>query len=173
MTQRAVYDAMVFLQWAARPSKDQQHATVTALTSDQVRLCMSPELVAEVRTLLSRAELQTRLPALSPERVGKILAKVIDEYSDWFAIVPKAFSLPRHPKDDHLFNLAIAAEARYLVTWEDRLLRLDKYDPAAAKQLSRLAPNLQILDPPSFSRELRQQTASPQPRPDKGVDFER
>ncbi len=36
--------------------------------------------------------------------------------------VPSRFSLPQHPKDDHLFDLAIQAQADYLVTCESRLV---------------------------------------------------
>ncbi|MGC8541674.1 MAG: hypothetical protein ACP5QA_13745 [Phycisphaerae bacterium] len=40
----AVYDAMVMLQWAAQPPQ-RQHATVAALSSDQLRLAMSRGLL--------------------------------------------------------------------------------------------------------------------------------
>ena len=151
MTQRAVYDAMVFLQWAATPPESgRQHATVSAITSGRVRLCLSPELFEEVRDVLTPPELRERLPALTPDHVGKILAKTL-EYADWFTEVPKRFSLPNHPKDDHVFNLGIAAKAAYLVTWEERLLHLHQYDPNAAGELRKLAPDLRVLSPKQFS----------------------
>jgi predicted nucleic acid-binding protein len=106
---------MVMLQWAALPADgSRQHATVTALTLGRLRLAMNQTLLTELRDLFFRPELQARLPSLTPERAALILQKSI-EFADWFDRVPARFSLPDHPKDNHLFNLAIAARATYLV----------------------------------------------------------
>ena len=150
----AVYDAMVMLQWAALPPQGRQHATVTALTTGQLRLAMSQHLLDELRGLFFRPELQQRLPSLTPQRAASILKKAL-ELADWFQTVPAQFSLPLHPKDDHLFDLAIEAQATYLVTWESRLLKLRDAQTPHAKRLRQLAPALAILTPSDLARILK------------------
>jgi predicted nucleic acid-binding protein len=59
------------------------------------------------------------------------------------------------PDDDHLFDLAIHARARYLVTWESRLLALAAGTDPAADQLRRLAPDLAIVTPVELAGILR------------------
>ena len=77
------------------------------------------------------------------------------EFADWFPNIPSKFSLPQHPKDDHLFDLAIESQAVYLVTWETRLLKLHEAHPTEAKRLRQLAPNLTILTPGQLAEALK------------------
>ncbi len=155
MSERAVYDAMVFLQWAALPA-ERQHGTVRALYDGAIRLCLSPKLVEEIRDLLGRPNIRAKAPNLTDARVTSVLAAA-GKHADWFQQVPNVFTLENHPDDDHLFNLAIEARAKYLVTWENRILRLGKMQSDDATRLRDLAPSLQILSPPSFVTELRSQ----------------
>ena len=150
----AVYDAMVMLQWAAQPPGGRQHATVTALSNGQLRLAMSQKLFDEVRGIFFRPELQQRLPSLTPQHAAAILKKTL-EFCDYFPDVPARFSLPQHSKDDHLFDLAIEAQAVYLVTWESRLLKLHRYDTPEAQSLRHLAPNLSILNPVELAKAMK------------------
>jgi putative PIN family toxin of toxin-antitoxin system len=150
----AVYDAMVMLQWAATPAEpNRQHATVSALTSGQIRLAMSQRLLDEIRGVFFRPELQKRFPNLTPRHAAAIIRKAL-EFSDWFDNVPLRFSLPLHPKDNHLFDLAIESKATYLVTWETRLLRLRTGHSPEAKRLRQLAPGLSLVDPREFGEMI-------------------
>lgn len=151
----AVYDAVVMLQWAALPLEpERQHATVTALTSGRMRLAMSQPLLDEIRGVLFRPEIQERFPSLTPPHAAAILKKAM-EFADLFDNVPRRFGLPLHPKDDHLFDLAIESKASYLVTWENRILRLDKGTSEESKRLRELAPGLRILSPATLAKELK------------------
>jgi putative PIN family toxin of toxin-antitoxin system len=144
---------MVMLQWAALPPGGRQHATVTALSSGQLRLAISQQLLDEVRGIFFRPELQQRLPSLTPQRAALILKKTL-ELAEFFPIVPVKFSLKEHPKDNHLFDLAIEAQAAYLVTWESRLLKLQDPSSPDAQRLRQLAPNLKLLNPPELAQAL-------------------
>ena len=66
--------------------------------------------------------------------------------------MPSLFSLPRDPDDEPYLNLAIAAGADYLVTWDKDLLDLmqDASFRAQYPRLTILNPValLQILTPP-------------------------
>jgi predicted nucleic acid-binding protein len=76
------------------------------------------------------------------------------KHSEYVSVVPRAFTLARHPKDDHLFNLAIAGRADYLVTFETRLLELDKKHSDDGARLRELTPELRIVAPSSLAAEL-------------------
>ncbi len=66
MSRRAVYDTMVFFQWAAL-AEHRQHATVKALYDGSVRLCMSRALLGEVQNVLSRPEIISRTVSGRPK----------------------------------------------------------------------------------------------------------
>jgi predicted nucleic acid-binding protein len=144
---------MVFLQWACLPS-DRQHGTVKALYEGIVRLCLSPALVEEVRDLLSRPNIRAKSPHLTDDRVAAVL-DAASKHADWFPQVPNRFTLAGHPDDDHLFNLAIASKADFLVTWENRILSLQEAHTVDALRLRNLNSSLRILNPPSLLKELR------------------
>lgn len=162
MSQRAVYDVMVFFQWATLPANDPSrvHATIRALLNRDLRLSMSKTLFDEIHKVLTDAELRRNYPSLTPERVAAILGKVL-EYADWFEEVPPLFSLSSHTKDDHLFNLAIESDAQYLVTFDNRILALQDGRTPDAKRLRELAPNLRILNPPGLARNLKSRRSNP------------
>lgn len=152
MSERAVYDTMIFFQWAVLPP-DRQHRTIKALYDGLIRLCLSTASMQEVRNVLTRPELARRFTLLTPERVEAVLGEA-RRWADWFAVPPRRFSLPQHSKDDHLFDLAIEASAKYLVTWESRLLALGPAQTPQAVLLRRFTPQLRILTPPELAREL-------------------
>ena len=156
MTRRAVYDAMVFLQWAALPA-GRQHGTVKAIHDGRVRLCLSAKLLEEVTDLLSRSNIRAKAPNLTDERVAAVLAAAA-KHADWFERVPNVFTLSHHPDDDHLFNLAIEAKADCLVTWETRLLKLNDAQTDDAKRLRALVPDLSIVSPKQFTEHLKAST---------------
>jgi len=159
VSQRAVYDTMVFFQWATLPANEPQriHGTLRAIVNRDIRLCMSRASLDEVRRVLSDDELQRDYPSLTAERVAVILDRAL-EYADWFEDVPEVFSLSGHTKDDHLFNLAIESKSRYFVTFEHRLLALQDSQTADARRLRRLAPTLRIVNPPLLVQELKGRT---------------
>ena len=68
--------------------------------------------------------------------------------------IPNQFTWPEHPDDDHLFNLAIHAQAQFLVTWETRILKLSEDPSKAATELRRLAPHLQMITPTGFVKVI-------------------
>ena len=152
MSERAVYDTMLFFQWAALP-EERQHRTVKALYDGSIRLCLSPELIAEVTDVLSRPELAEKTPSLTSRRIKQVLDSAL-ERADWFDGIPHLFSWLQHPDDDHLFNLAIAAKARYLITWERRIMKLGNAKSAIAARLRELVPQLEIITPAQLAVRL-------------------
>jgi putative PIN family toxin of toxin-antitoxin system len=150
---RTVYDTMVFLQWAALP-EGRHHATIRALYDGTVRLCVSQALFDEVREVLSRPNVVARSPNINPDRLKEVLAITL-EMAEWVADVPRAFTWPQHPDDDHLFNLAIAAKAEFLVTWESRILKFASETTEDARHLRILTPQLEIITPKQLAERLK------------------
>jgi putative PIN family toxin of toxin-antitoxin system len=152
-TVRVVYDCMIFLQAAARPSR--VHGTMRLLRERRVLLCVSPQAVAEVRDVLTRPDVTAKFPALTSNAVDVFLAQILSE-AKLVQPVQSHFSLPRDKKDEPYVNLAIQADAEFLVTWNDRHLSyLMRGDTPEGQDFCRRFPRLTIADPPAFVNAIR------------------
>ena len=151
---RVVYDTMLFFQVAAQ-QPPRLHGSFQAIDAGRVQLCMSRDLFEEVADVLSRPEFLEKAPHFTPPIAAEFFAKV-RSVSIWFEPVPRLFTLPEHAKDDHLFNLAIAAGADRLVTWESKLLSLQDQSSPDGQRLRTLAPNLRIVTPKELLAELKE-----------------
>jgi putative PIN family toxin of toxin-antitoxin system len=147
-----VYDTMVFLQEASRPRRT--HAIFQAIREGRLALILTAEIVAEVRDVLNRDAIRRKFPALTPEAVTTFVADKLAR-ATFIESVPQTFTWSLHPDDDHLFNAAIAASAKYLVTWESRLLKLGNDTTPDANRLRQLAPQLEIVTPVQLAEILR------------------
>jgi predicted nucleic acid-binding protein len=144
---------MVFFQAASRP--DRTRATFRAIHEGRVMLALSPKLLAEIQDVLNRDGVRSKFPALTPKAVEVFIADVLAR-SRMFDDVPYAFNWPQHPDDDHVFNLAIHAKVKYLVTWETRILKLISEASPAGQRLRELAPELEIVTPQQMAGLMRQ-----------------
>jgi predicted nucleic acid-binding protein len=71
-----------------------------------------------------------------------------------FRNVPTQFELPRDPADEPYLNLAIEAEARFLVTRDRDLLDLMRWDTKEGRDFQSRFRELKILDPVAFLKEI-------------------
>jgi putative PIN family toxin of toxin-antitoxin system len=147
MTPPVVFDCMVFLQGAGRP-QGPAAACLGLVDEAKVVLCVSPDVLAEVRDVLTRPETLHRFPRLSPEWVESFVTN-LELKGVVFARVPHAVALPRDPKDEPYLNLAVVAGAKYLVTRDYDLLDLMKDEDFRQRY-----PDLRILEPVAFLREI-------------------
>jgi predicted nucleic acid-binding protein len=69
--------------------------------------------------------------------------------------VTKHFELSRDPDDEPYLNLAIESGAQFLVTLDRDLLDLMNWNTDEGRDFQSRYPNLTILDPVSFMKELR------------------
>jgi putative PIN family toxin of toxin-antitoxin system len=143
----AVFDCMVFLQGVGRPAGPAR-ACFRLVDEDRVTLCVSPEVLAEVRDVLTRPKTLLRFPQLSPESVEAFVQNA-ENKAVLFTGVPQADALPRDPKDEPYLNLAVAAKAKYLVSRDRDLLDLMKDEGFRQRY-----PDLVILDPAAFLEEI-------------------
>jgi len=139
----AVFDCMLFLQ-AATSDRGPAFACLTLVEAGQVTLYVSPAILAEVQEVLMRPKIQTQFPHLTRDRVDVFLQKVAT-LATLVNDVPDAGFPVRDPDDLPYLNLAIAANAGYLVSWDNDLRDLMKDSSYTAKY-----PHVRIVDPPAF-----------------------
>jgi putative PIN family toxin of toxin-antitoxin system len=153
-----VFDWVILLQAAGRPGGPAA-ACLQAVRDGRIELFVSPDILAEVRDVLSRPKTLRKFPALTAEAVDGFLADLAS-HATTLAAVPKVFPLPRDPKDEPYLDLAVAAQARYLVSRDNDLLEL-MGDAAFRQQF----PDLTVIDPVALLRELAPAPES-EPEPD-------
>ncbi len=148
----AVFDCVVLLQ-AAASAKGPASACRGFLDSGHVRIFLSPDVLAEVTDVLNRPELQRKFKNLTPEVADAFLRDLTDK-AEFLADIPNVFAYPRDPDDEPYINLAIAADAHYLVTWDNDLLDLMDETTAVGLDFRQRFPDLRILTPVALIRAL-------------------
>jgi putative PIN family toxin of toxin-antitoxin system len=161
---RVVFDCMVFLQGAARESGPAA-ACLRLAEQGFVQLCVSKEVLAEVRDVLSRPNLRRKFPSLTPERIAAFLEAVC-RGAVLLEEVPSAVTLNRDPKDEKYLNLTVAAGAEVLVTRDNDLLDLREEANPVGRQLRQQYPSLRILDPVEFLRQFQRPSLAEPPSPE-------
>jgi putative PIN family toxin of toxin-antitoxin system len=148
----AVFDCMVFLQGAAR--RDGPAGLCLSLAEDgTIRLFLSDEILAEVRDVLTRPEIRRKFPILTERYVDEFLA-AISATASYRQDVPQVYRYDRDPKDEPYLNLALAAQADYLVTRDTDLLDLANPGNAEGRQIRELHPTLKFVDPVGLLRDV-------------------
>jgi putative PIN family toxin of toxin-antitoxin system len=148
----AVFDAVTFVQSLANPDGPAA-ACWQRVLAGELQLFTDDPTLAEVADVVSRPKVAKRL-AFDAE-IAKSFLDEIRKRSTQLASVPSRFSYARDPKDEPLVNLALAAGAKYLVTWDNDLLDLMQPDNADGIALRLQLAELVILTPPDLMRILR------------------
>jgi uncharacterized protein len=146
----AVFDCVVFLQAAARETSP-AGACFRLLIEATITLYVSPEILTEISEVLRRPKLRQRFKTVTPERVDAFLRE-LQNRAVLLNAVPEVFTYPRDPDDEPYVNLAVAARARYLVTWDKDLLDLANDATAEGSAFQQRFPDLRIVDPVAFLR---------------------
>ena len=152
MTSRVVFDCMVFLQGAACPDGPAA-ACLHLAESGHVELCLSAEVLREVRDVLSRPKIRQRFPALTEETLTAFFAR-LSRLAHRVGEVPRVVPLPRDPKDEKYLDLAVAAGATYLISRDNDLLDLMDEQKPDGRTFRTSFPQITILDPVSFLRSF-------------------
>jgi len=148
---------MVFLQGAARQTSPAK-ACLDLAENGFVQLCLSAEIVAEVKDVLTRPEVQSKCPALIPMDVDAFMARLSME-AVHLLNVPAKFHYERDPKDTPYINLALVAQAEYLVTRDTDLLALMRETTEPGRAFRFRYPFLIILERVAFLRAMRSRSS--------------
>ena len=153
MPERAVFDCMLFVQ-AVTSDRGPAFRCLTLAEQGRFHLLLSPMILEEIDDVLNRPSLRARFPVITPERVARFLGK-LRSVAVQCPNPPHVFDLPRDPDDEPYTDLALAGNARYLVTWNERhLTYLMRKDTPEGLEFCRRYPNLIILPPPEFLKEI-------------------
>lgn len=147
MTLRVVFDTVVFVQAAANRRGPAARCLERAF-GDEFDLYMSPETLAELRDVLFRPDLRKRFLRITDEEANEFLSE-IENLVVVIENVPELFHYDRDPEDERYINLALAANAKLLVSRDNDLL--DLMDDDAFRTAY---PALTILDPVAFLQAL-------------------
>jgi putative PIN family toxin of toxin-antitoxin system len=156
---RVVYDCVVLLQGVGRRGNAARKC-LDLVDDGTVQLCLSPDVLAEIEDVLHRPEILRKFPLIESED-SQTLLRTARNKALLLADVPNAFQLPRDPDDEPYTDLAIAADAKVLVTWNERhLTYLMRQETPEGAEFCRRFPNVKILDPPAFLAEIRRLATS-------------
>jgi putative PIN family toxin of toxin-antitoxin system len=156
---RVVFDCMIFLQGAGR-RESAAGACLLLVELDAIELCVSQEIMAEVRDVLARTRVRQKFPALTDQIVDRFLA-ALEARTVAVSEIPRVFQFDRDPKDEPYINLAIAARVSYLVSRDSDILDLADASTPDGKRLRHQAPELRILEPVAFLAEMRHRLKAP------------
>jgi putative PIN family toxin of toxin-antitoxin system len=148
---RVVFDCNTLLQGLASPGGPAGRCVQLALDGE-ISLYVSPVVIEELRDVARRPKVIARL-RLEAQRVLDF-CEAIEIAATVLVGVPEVFSYQRDPDDAHYVNLALAADAKLIVS-RDMDLRdlMDATKPEAA-EFQRRFPLLRILDPVAFLHEM-------------------
>lgn len=149
----AVFDCNVLLQAAAR-EKSVAAECLRVVEKGLVRLYVSEEILAEVGDVLNRPVIRERFQTLTDEIIAAFLLR-LRRNSQIIQRVSKKFSYPRDPTDEPYLNLAVEAEANYIVSRDNDLLGLMTDYTTEAKEFRQRFRPLRVCEPLAFLKEVR------------------
>ncbi len=153
-TTRVVFDCNTFLQALAAPEGPAGRCVQLAMDGT-VSLYLSPVVLEELRDVTGHPKVIAKLH-LATDRVEdffeaiEIAATLLDGF-------PEVFSYQRDPDDAHYVNLALAADAKLIVSRDNDLLDLMDSSKPEAAEFQMHYPTLRILNPVGFLREVTTQ----------------
>jgi putative PIN family toxin of toxin-antitoxin system len=116
-----------------------------------VELFVSEEILAEIADVLTRPKLQERFSLLTAERVERLL-ELIGQKAVLIKNVPQIFRYSRDPKDEKYINLAVEANADYIISRDNDLLDLMTDFTDEAKEFRQRFRPLKVIEPLEFLR---------------------
>lgn len=150
---KAVFDCMIYLQGVARP-KGPANACFALVREGVTQLYLSTETLAEIEDVLTRPKFRGRFPSLTDEMIDEFLSE-LKELAIILTKVSSAVKFSRDPKDEKYLNLAVDAEAGYIVSRDKDLLDLMTDYTDEAKEFRQRFGRLKIVGPVDFLRMIR------------------
>lgn len=151
---RVVFDCNVLLQAAAR-ERSVAAKCLNLAESGLIQLFVSREVLAEVEDVLNRPKIRAHFPDLSDEIIGAFL-KRLQKLSVFVRRVPKEFSYPRDEDDEPYINLAVAADATFIVSRDGDLLDLMTGYTDECKEFRQRFRSLRVVEPVEFLKLIEE-----------------
>ncbi|MGH9763872.1 MAG: putative toxin-antitoxin system toxin component, PIN family [Blastocatellia bacterium] len=151
----AVFDCVVLVQSLISKSGPAVRC-LERFEQGKFALAVSKQTLRELREVLTRSSLRQRYPSLTDERAAKLLELLLYR-GRVFRTVKHRFQYPRDPHDEPYLNLAIEARADFLVTRDNDLLDLARWDTEPGRDFQQRFPAIRIFDPVAFLAILREE----------------
>ena len=150
-THRVVFDCNIFAQTLITPAGNAAKC-VERVLSGEVRLFWSAYVLREIRAIPDK-KTPGRL-GVTAERVELLIARLapIAHLVDDPAAV---YQHPTDPKDSHYVNLAVASNAKLIVSRDKHLLNLTNPSKPESSAFKATFPNLVVLQPEQLLELLR------------------
>lgn len=152
-TPRVVFDCNVFVQGIAN-RKSPARTALRLFFDGAISLFISEDILREVREVLGRPELRRKLPAINDRIVNALLVK-LESKAVVTSNIPEEYRYERDPDDEIYLNLAIVANASYLVTSDNDLLDLMIDETDVARRFRLRYPFLRILKAADFVSKMK------------------
>lgn len=147
---RVVFDCNTFLQAALKA--DSPAGNCYGLVEEGiVKLFVSKDVLVEIEDVINRPQIRERFDALTDEKIKGFLNS-ISELATIIEKVPKVFSLPRDVDDEVYINLAVEAEADFIVIRDKDLIDLMTNYDIGSKTFRQKFRFLKIVQPLEFLR---------------------
>lgn len=143
-----VLDCMVLVQAAAN-ARSPAARILDLLDAGKLTLYVSKPLLIEARYVLNRPDVRARLRTLTDVTVEALFER-LEQRATLIQQVPRHFTYPRDPKDELYLNLAIEVKADYLVSRDNDLLDLMRWEREEGREFQRRFRFLQIVTPETF-----------------------
>jgi putative PIN family toxin of toxin-antitoxin system len=152
--ERVVFDCNVYFQ-AIISQRGPAYRLLHCVTEGHLALYASEYVLAELQELTTDARIAKKYrleKALLEEFFAAIrqVALIIED-------VPQVFDFTRDPDDAHYVDLAIAAQAKLIVSRDRDLLSLNDDTTLEGRDFKRRFPDLEILTPTELLRALREE----------------
>ena len=151
LPERAVFDCNVLLQ-ALLSSRGPAGRLLEAAKAGRLTLFISAYGIEELREVASRSNVQRKF-RVSQQMIEDFCHNLLG-HATLMEIVPHVFDFPRDPDDAHYIDLAVAANAKLVVSRDKDLLSLRDQTTNEGKDFSARFPSLEILTPPEVLRRL-------------------
>lgn len=149
---RVVFDCNVFVQGIANRHSPARKA-LRLFFNGAISVFVSEAILREIRNVLSRPEVRQRLPGINDRIVNAFLTR-LEAKAILTTNVPEEYRYERDPDDEMYINLAIVANASYLVSRDQDLLDLTTTSTDVARQFRTRYPFLRILKAADFIAEM-------------------
>ncbi|MBA2619571.1 MAG: putative toxin-antitoxin system toxin component, PIN family [Acidobacteria bacterium] len=149
---RVVFDCNVFLQALLNPNGVAAKC-VEAVRSGQAKLFVSKATLEEVRDVILRPNILSRLPDADEFQIEAFI-EYITSISTFTDSVPHKFDFPRDPKDEMVIDLAVETKADYVVSRDNDLLDLMTGYTDECRDFRRRFRGLKIVNPVEFLKIL-------------------
>jgi putative PIN family toxin of toxin-antitoxin system len=147
-----VFDTSTIVQGLINP-KGAAGKCPACFEQGKILTAVSRETLEEVEDVLSRPRLRERFRQITDAKVT-LFIEILLYKGDYLRNVKKHFDYPRDPNDEPYLNLAIEVGADYIISRDNDLLDLMKWDKKEGREYQKRFRFLKIVSPEEFLRVI-------------------